>query len=152
MGIEEAVNYRRVSDKVATSGIVSNDGRLTRFAEPVVELVPWNIKSLWIEIEVTHRRESSGAIVRLSELLLDRIQWKADRPVPAGGRVFAKVMRYDDEANSTWGVSSLRQSAEATQYSPPAVIAVGAVTTSVQAESWGWLTLTLQKSLRNVWP
>ena len=43
MGIEEAVNYRRVSDKVATSGIVSSE-QLSRLKsegfEAVVNLLP----------------------------------------------------------------------------------------------------------------
>ena len=125
--------------QVEIAYVVANDGQLKRSAEPVVKLVPWGMRSLWIEVEVTHRRERSGAVVRLSEPLVDRIQWNADRPVPAGARVFAKVIRYDDETNSTWGVSSLRHSSEGTQYSPPSVIAVGAVTTSVQTESWGRL-------------
>ena len=124
--------------QVEVKYVRANGRQVTRVAEPVVELVPWSIESLWIEVEVTHRRDSSGATVRLSEPLVDRVQWNADRPVPAGALVFAKVIRYDDETNSTWGVSSLRDSPEGTQYSPPSVIAVGAaVTTSVQAESWG---------------
>ncbi len=125
--------------QVEVKYVRANGRQVTRVAEPVVELVPWSIESLWIEVEITHRRDSSGATVRLSEPLVDRIQWNVDRQVPAGARVFAKVDRYDDETNSTWGVSSLFHSPEGTQYSPPSVIAVGAVATSVQTESWGRL-------------
>ncbi len=125
--------------QVEVNYVRASDGRVTRSAEGFVGLVPWSIESLWIEIEVTHRREGSGATVRLAEPLVDRIEWSADDPLPAGARVFATVMRYDDETNSTWGVSSVRRALEATQYSPPAVISVGAVTTSVQTESWGRL-------------
>ena len=116
----------------------STGGQLTPRKPPIVELVPWSTERFWVEVEVTHRRRGDSA-VPVSEPLVERIEWDANRLFPAGALVFAKVRRYDDEEHSTWGVSSVRRSAATTQYSPPAVIAVAPAATAVQTESWGRL-------------
>ena len=120
---EITVNYRM------------SNGQLTK-VPPTVELIPWGVTSLWIEVEVNFETGDDGRLVRRSQPTFARIPWNKERPLPANTRVFAQVLPLDP-IDSTWGVSSVQSSSGVTQYSPPALIAVSASPTSVESESWG---------------